>query len=154
MYNAITVLPQHDVLKEISNEWHGPVSFALHAISSPPFYLALGGVVTAWFLYVKRPEIPEMLENKFKGLHRLLVNKYYFDDVNQALFADGTVKIGNQLWKQGDQKLIDGMMVNGSAKVVVDFAGMLRHIQTGQLYHYAFAMIIGLVFFLGWLILG
>jgi len=149
---AIAVLPQHDVLGEISKEWHGPVSFALHAISSLPFYLALGGVVTAWFLYVKRPDIPEALEMKFKGLHKLLVNKYYFDDINQALFADGTVKIGTQLWKQGDQKLIDGLMVNGSAKSVSALGSLLRQIQTGQLFHYAFAMIIGLVFFLGWLV--
>ena len=149
---VITVLPQHDVLKEISAEWHGPVSFGLHAISSLPFYLALGGVVTAWFLYVKRPDIPAMLENKFKWLHTLFVNKYYFDDVNQALFADGTVKIGKQLWKQGDEKLIDGLMVNGTAKSVGIFASMLRNIQTGQLSTYAFAMIIGLVGFLGWLL--
>jgi len=149
---SIAVLPQHDVLAEISKEWHGPVSFALHAISSLPFYLALAGVGTAWFLYVKRPDIPEMLESRFKGLHTLLMNKYYFDDINQTLFADGTVKLGTQLWKQGDQKLIDGLMVNGSAKSVNAFGSLLRHIQTGQLYHYAFAMIVGLVFFLGWLI--
>lgn len=149
---AIAVLPQHDVLAEISKEWHGPVSFALHAFFSPPFYLALAGVGTAWFLYVKRPDIPEMLESRFKGLHKLLVNKYYFDDINQTLFADGTVKVGTELWKQGDQKLIDGLMVNGSAKSVSAFGSLLRHIQTGQLYHYAFAMIVGLVFFLGWLI--
>ncbi len=149
---AITVLPQHNVLADISKEWHGPVSFALHAISSLPFYLALAGVGTAWFLYVKRPDIPEMLESKFKGLHTLLVNKYYFDDINQALFADGTVKVGTELWKQGDQKLIDDLMVNGSAKSVSAFGSLLRQLQTGQLYHYAFAMIVGLVFFLGWLI--
>ena len=93
-----------------------------------------------------------MLESRFKGLHTLLVNKYYFDDINQTLFADGTVKLGTELWKQGDQKLIDGLMVNGSAKSVNAFGSLLRHIQTGQLYHYAFAMIVGLVFFLGWLI--
>ena len=149
---VIKVLPQHDVLNTISSEWHGPVSFALHAVSSTPFYLALAGVFTAWFLYVKRPDIPETLENKFKGLHKLLVNKYYFDDINQALFADGTVKIGNQLWKQGDQKLIDGLMVDGTAKSVRAFAAVLRTIQTGQLPHYALTMIIGLVFFLGWLV--
>jgi len=150
--DAITVLPQHDVLKEISAEWHGPVSFATHAISSPPFYLALAGVVTAWFLYIKRPDIPEMLENRFKALHTLLVNKYYFDDINQALFADGTVKVGKQLWKQGDQKLIDGLMVNGTAKTVGVFGSLLRILQTGQLPQYAFTMIIGLVGFLGWLL--
>ena len=149
---AITVLPQHDVLKEIGQEWHGPVSFALHAISSLPFYLALGGVVTAWFLYVKRPDIPATLADKFKGLHTLLVNKYYFDDINQSLFANGLVKLGNQLWKQGDQKLIDGLMVDGTAKSVRVFASVLRNVQTGQLFHYAFTMIIGLVFFLGWLL--
>jgi NADH-quinone oxidoreductase subunit L len=149
---VITVLPQHDVLKEISNEWHGPVSFGLHFISSPPFYLALAGVVTAWFLYVKRPDIPAMLETKFKWLHTLFVNKYYFDNFNQTVFADGSVKIGKQLWKQGDEKLIDGLMVNGTAKSVGMLASMLRHIQTGQLSTYAFAMIIGLVGFLGWLL--
>ncbi|PCJ50909.1 MAG: NADH-quinone oxidoreductase subunit L [Gammaproteobacteria bacterium] len=149
---VIFVLPQHDVLNEISHLWKGPVSFGLHALSSPPFYLALAGVVVAWVLYVKRPDIPGMLEKKFKWLHTLFVNKYYFDEFNQALFADGTVKIGKQLWKYGDQKLIDGLMVDGTAKSVGVIASVLRRIQTGQLSTYAFSMIIGLVGFLGWLI--
>ena len=97
-------------------------------------------------------KIEEMLEKKFKGLHTLMVNKYYFDDVNQALFADGTVKVGNQLWKKGDVTLIDGLIVNGSAKTVGWLSGILRYLQTGQLYHYAFAMIIGVVVLLGWMI--
>jgi len=149
---AIYVAANHDVLAKVGEQyWTGPVGFALHAIVSPVFYLALAGVGTAWFLYVKRPDIPEMLEQRFKGLHTVLVNKYYFDDFNQTVFANGTVKIGKQLWKHFDQGLIDGLMVNGSAKSVGLASRIIRHIQTGQLSHYAFAMIIGLVFYLAWL---
>ncbi|MEL0035714.1 MAG: NADH-quinone oxidoreductase subunit L, partial [Gammaproteobacteria bacterium] len=128
------------------------IGFALHALESPVFYLALGGVGAAWFLYVKRPDIPETIEQKFKALHTLLVNKYYFDDFNQTVFANGAVDIGKRLWKHSDQGLIDGLLVNGTAKTVGMAGRVVRHVQTGQLSHYAFAMIIGLVIFLGWLV--
>ena len=151
--DSIYVAANHDVLAKVGEEyWTGVVGFALHALVSPVFYLALGGVVTAWFLYVKRPDIPGTIEQKFKALHTLLVNKYYFDDFNQTVFANGAVDIGKRLWKHSDQGLIDGLLVNGTAKTVGMAGRIVRHVQTGQLSHYAFAMIIGLVIFLGWLV--
>lgn len=151
--DAIYVATNHDTLAAVGEEfWTGAIGFALHAIVSPVFYLAAAGVGTAWFFYVKRPDIPETLEQKLKAIHTLLVNKYYFDDFNQKVFADGAVNTGKQLWKHADQGLIDGLLVNGSAKTVGLASRVIRHIQTGQVSHYAFAMIIGLVFFLGWLV--
>ncbi len=151
--DSIYVAANHDVLAKVGEEyWTGVIGFALHALVSPVFYLALGGVVTAWFLYVKRPDIPEQIEQRFKALHTVLTNKYYFDDFNQTVFANGAVNIGKQLWKHSDQGLIDGLLVNGSAKTVGLAGRVIRHVQTGQLSHYAFAMIIGLVIFLGWLV--
>jgi NADH-quinone oxidoreductase subunit L len=151
--DAIFVASGNDVLGKVGEEyWTGVIGFALHALVSPVFYLAAGGVVTAWFLYVKRPDIPEMLEQRFKLIHTILVNKYGLDDFNQTVFANGAVNVGKQLWKHSDQGLIDGLLVNGSAKSVALAGRVIRHIQTGQVSHYAFAMIIGLVFFLGWLI--
>ena len=150
---AISVASNHDVLAQVGEQyWTGAVGFALHAFLSPVLYLALAGVGTAWFLYVKRPDIPVALEKQFKALHTLLSNKYYFDEFNQKIFANGTVLLGQKLWKHADQDLIDGVMVNGSAKSVGLAARVIRHVQTGQVSHYAFAMIFGLVFFLGWLV--
>ena len=150
---AIVVREAHDVLGHLAEEFHGPLAMATHAVSTLPFWLALGGVVTAWFLYMKRPDIPEMLARRFAWLYRLLVEKYYFDRINEVVFAGGARAIGNFLWTLGDRILIDGLLVNGSAKLVGIGAAVLRHMQTGYLYHYAFAMILGLLALLGWFVL-
>ncbi|MDH5600947.1 MAG: NADH-quinone oxidoreductase subunit L [Gammaproteobacteria bacterium] len=148
---AIFVLPAHDVLGQLSKEYfHGWFSMGLHAIYAPgPAWLAAAGVGVAWFLYMKRPDIPEMFEQKLSFVHKVLVNKYYADKFNEIVFAAGSVGIGKALWKFGDVKLIDGLIVNGSAKAVGYISGVVRHIQTGYLYHYAFAMIIGLIVLMG-----
>jgi NADH-quinone oxidoreductase subunit L len=103
-------------------------------------------------LYLKRPDIPEAIKNKLSGLYTLLEQKYYFDDLWIKGFAAGGRSIGQFLWQKGDQLVIDGLLVNGTARTVGRLAGAIRQIQTGYLYTYAFAMIIGLTAFLSWLI--
>ena len=151
--DAIVVTPAHDVLARMGEDWHGQTGLLLHAVKVPwVLLLSLGGVFVAWFLYLKRPDIPETLYNKFKGLYVLLDRKYYFDDLWIKGFAGGGRKLGSALWKQGDQFLIDGVVVNGTANTIGRLAGVLRQLQSGYLYTYAFAMIIGLTMLLGWLV--
>ncbi len=147
---SIFVLPQHNTLAEVASHFHGSAIWAMlgHALAEPPVYLAALGVGTAWYLYMKRPELPGLLQQRFALLYRVLVNKYGFDRFNEIFFAGGGRGFGNLLWKKGDVKLIDGLLVNGSAQVVGAVAAVMRHIQTGYLYHYAFAMIIGLLLLL------
>ncbi|NOX08588.1 MAG: NADH-quinone oxidoreductase subunit L [Gammaproteobacteria bacterium] len=149
---VIHVLPEHDVLASLKEDFHGPIAFATHAIVSPPFYLALAGVFVAWYVYMVKPCIADMAEKSLSGLHRLLTNKYYLDDINQKVFAGGTVGIGRLFWNLGDKLLIDGLLVNGSAKLVGLCSGVMRKMQSGYLYHYAFAMILGLLGLLSWVI--
>ena len=151
---AIHVDEVHDVLGFLGEEFHGPLAFVAHGIFSTPLLLATAGVATAWFLYLKRPDIPAALMERFKGLHTVLVNKYYFDDFNEKVFGGGGRGLGGLLWKVGDVRFIDGVAVNGSAKSVAWVAGIVRHVQTGYLYHYAFAMIVGLVVMLYWFVLA
>jgi NADH-quinone oxidoreductase subunit L len=118
----------------------------------PAVYLAAAGALAAWFLYLKRPEIPAQLIARFGALHRLLMNKYYFDWFNENVIARATRALGKGLWKVGDETLIDGAAVNGSARVVGVLAVLTRELQSGYLYHYAFAMIVGLAILVGWLV--
>lgn len=144
--DSIYVADNHDVLTAIG--YHGIFGFVAHAFMQPAIYLAIAGVVTAVLLYKVWPEIPAQIQRSLSWLHTLMVNKYYLDDINQKLFGDGARWLGGGLWKIGDTKIIDGAVVNGSARLVGWFSGVLRHVQTGYLYHYAFAMIIGLVLLL------
>jgi NADH-quinone oxidoreductase subunit L len=145
--------PAEGPLAEIGREFHGPGPFVLHALQSPALYLAALGVLAAWFLYLKRPDIPAAIQARVGGLYRLLDNKYYFDWINEHVIAAGSRGIGNLLWKAGDQAVIDGALVNGTARGIGLLAGVVRRIQSGYLYHYAFAMIIGLSALLAWLVL-
>ena len=150
--DAIVVQQSHDVLARIGATFHGSGEFLLHSMQGPVVYLAAAGVVSAWFLYLKRPDIPEMLRQKFGALYELLDRKYYFDDLYIKGFAAGGRAAGKFLWQKGDELIIDGVMVNGTANTVGKLAGVMRQLQTGYLYHYAFAMIIGLTVMLGWLL--
>jgi NADH-quinone oxidoreductase subunit L len=143
--DAVFVLPQHDVLGELARDYHGYWPMVLHSLQTAPFWLAAGGVATAWFFYMKRPDIPDAIEKKFRAIHTLLENKYYFDRFNEVFFAGGSRAIGKGLWQFGDMKFIDGLIVNGSAHFVGWFSGVIRKVQTGFLYDYAFAMILGLI---------
>jgi NADH-quinone oxidoreductase subunit L len=123
-----------------------------HGILQPPFWLALLGFGTAWFLYLKRPDIPATIATRLAPIHKVLLDKYGFDRFNDWFFAAGSRKIGTGLWQKGEITIIDGI-VNGSAKIVDSISGTIRNIQTGYLYHYAFSMIIGLVVLLGWFVI-
>ena len=149
--DAIQVLPEHNVLLNMAKDFHGSWNFLIHSFSaSLAFYLALLGFLLAWFLYIQRPELPHKIKNKFKVLFKLLEQKYYFDKLWMNVFPGTGKSIGQFLWKQGDEKLIDGALVNGTAKTVRSLAFLVRNIQTGYLYHYAFVMIVGLVTVLTW----
>ena len=147
--DAIVVSHSHDVLGEIGAGYHGAFNFFLHAFSAPPIYIAFAGVITAWLLYIKFTHVPAILAERFSFIYRILVNKYHFDDFNQAVFAGGARGIGKLLWNFGDVHVIDGFFVNGSGIAVRWFSGIIRRVQTGFLYHYAFAMILGLLALLG-----
>ncbi len=149
---AIVVSSAHDVLAHLGESFHGSQALFLHSVQTPVFWLAAAGVFTAWFLYLKRPDLPEAIKGKVSGLYEILVNKYYFDDLYIKGFAAGGRAVGNLLWKKGDELLIDGVLVNGTANTIGKLAGVMRQIQTGYLYTYAFAMIIGLTMLLSWLI--
>jgi NADH-quinone oxidoreductase subunit L len=150
--DAIVVDQSRDVLARMGEHWHGTMALLLHAWQTPVFWLAIAGLVTAWFLYLKRPDLPAAIRQKTDGLYNLLDRKYYFDDLYIKGFAAWGRNIGTVLWKRGDQFLIDDVLVNGTANSVGKLAGVMRHLQSGYLYTYAFAMIIGLTMFLGWLI--
>jgi len=151
---AIVVSPAHDVLGEMAVEYHGPLSFTQHAFAGLPLYLAAAGVASAWYLYLKRPDIPAMLRVRLAPLYRVLDNKYGFDWVNENVIASGSRALGRLFFRVGDELLIDGALVNGSARTVGWLAAVMRHVQSGYLYHYAFAMIIGLSALLAYLLLG
>ncbi len=143
---SIKVLTEvHPAMKTLTDSWHGPVAMVLHGLQTPPFWLALAGVATAWALYMKWTHIPAQIQAKVMPLYRLLDNKYYLDAFNQAVFAKGARLLGAGFWRMGDQAVIDGAIVNGSWKTVGWIASVLRLFQTGYIYHYAFGMIIGLV---------
>lgn len=151
---VISVLPEHDSLAKVREHGsHGAVSFVLHGFKAPALYLALLGLGAAWYIYMKRPDIAKTAAEKFSFLHKLLMNKYYLDDFNQKTFADGARKLGGVFSKYGDTKFIDGILVNGSAGLVGLTAGIVRKLQSGYLYSYSFAMIIGLIVMIGWFVL-
>ncbi len=150
--DAIVVDHGRDVLAHLGEGWHGGLGLLQHAPMTPVFWLAMAGLATAWFLYLKRPDIPATISDKLSGLHRLLDRKYYFDELWIRGFAGGGRRIGTTLWQMGDELLIDGVLVNGTANSVARLAGIMRQLQTGYLYTYAFAMIIGLTMLLSWLI--
>ncbi len=135
----------HPAFSHFIEHFHGAAAMGLHAFSTPPFYLALAGVLLSWFFYMKRPDIPAAIQRRFAGINTLLENKYYFDKINEFVFAGGARVLGKALWRGGDVGLIDGLIVNGSAKLVGWVSTISRLFQTGFVYHYAFSMIIGLL---------
>ncbi len=147
-WNPLFVAPEHDTLQPLREHWHGEWAFILHGMSMPPFYLAMGGLglaILVWWLGFRlNPRLDEQLQAIGGPLTRILQAKYGFDDFNQKVFAGGGRWLGQRLWVTGDRKLIDGGMVNGSANQVGRWAQDARHLQTGYLYHYAIAMIVGL----------
>ncbi|HXU92836.1 MAG TPA: NADH-quinone oxidoreductase subunit L [Gallionella sp.] len=141
--NAIFTAEHHHAMAEMREEFHGAGAMALHSLLTLPLWLAIAGVATAWFFYMKRPDIPAMIQKKFQFIYTVLDNKYYFDRFNDWFFAGGARGASGFLWKFGDVTVIDGWVVNGSAKLVGLCSGVIRHLQSGYIYHYAFSMIIG-----------
>ena len=133
----------HPGMSILTNEFHGAWAMTLHGLQTLPFWLAVAGVVAAWFFYLKKPAIPEWIKQKSGFIYTLLDNKYYFDRFNDWFFAGGARGASRLLWKFGDVKVIDGWMVNGTAKLVGLISGAVRHVQSGYIYHYAFSMMIG-----------
>ena len=156
--DSIFIADEHKALEEMTRAFHGAQGVALiigsivHGIQTPPFWLALGGIFFAWWCYIKQPDLPGKIAARFTPITRMLENKYWVDEFNQAVFANGAVALGKKLWKSVDAGLIDDVIVNGSANLVVSLAGKLRQIQSGYIYHYAFAMIIGLVLLIAYAI--
>jgi NADH-quinone oxidoreductase subunit L len=133
----------HPVMEELAHHFHGAAAMAMHAVTTAVFWLAVSGVALSWFFYIKRPDIPAAIKVRVEPLYTLLENKYYFDKFNEVVFAGGARLLGKGLWKGGDVGLIDGIIVNGSARLVGLVANMVRLFQSGHIYHYAFTMIIG-----------
>jgi NADH-quinone oxidoreductase subunit L len=146
--NAIVVAPAHDVLGELAREFHGVFGMMTHALASLPFWFAVAGIATATYFYLLRPDLTDVIRKKAGMLHTILDRKYGFDEAYQLLFGNGAVRVGTGLWKGGDVAVIDGFFVNGSARFVGWFATVIRHFQSGFIYHYAFTMIIGVLMLL------
>jgi len=143
--SAIQVTDAHNVIAKLGENFHGEWAMVEHGIFSLPFLLAISGVAAAWFIYMQKPDIATSMQQKFSFLYRMLDKKYWVDELYVKVFSEGGRGLGSSFWKAGDVTLIDGLLINGSARVVGWVAGVVRHIQTGMLYHYAFAMIVGLV---------
>ena len=135
---------KHPVMVELGEAFHGPVAMAVHALTSAPFWLALGGVVTAWYMYLINPAVPAAFARVLRPLIVVLENKYFLDWFNENILARGARLLGTGLWKGGDRMLIDGLLVNGSWKLIGWISGRVRQLQSGYLYHYALAMILGI----------
>ncbi len=138
----------HHAMGELTQEFRGWQAMGVHALMTPPFWLALAGVALSYFFYMVKPAIPTMIKQKFSAVYTLLDNKYYMDRFNEIVFAGGARLLGGGLWNIGDKGLIDGLVVNGSAKLVGLFSKLVRLFQTGFIYHYALVMILGVLGFL------
>ena len=150
---VIFVSDTHPAMAELSHEFHGATAMAVHAFTSLPFLLAVAGVVSAWYCYLINPKVPAWFHAKFGAVYTLLDNKYYLDKINDVVFAAGARALGRGFSNTGDRGLIDGLIVNGSARAVGWFSTVTRTFQTGYIYHYAFTMIVALALYLGYLLL-
>ncbi|MEY3488257.1 MAG: NADH-quinone oxidoreductase subunit [Pseudomonadota bacterium] len=137
-------LAKHPAMAELAKIFHGPAQMALHGLSTAPFWLALSGVLLAYYMYMVNPALPAAIQRMARPVYTLLENKYYLDWFNENVLARGARALGMGLWKGGDQALIDGALVNGSWKLVGWFSGLVRRLQSGFIYHYAFGMILGI----------
>jgi len=143
---------RHPAMHELAAAFHGPVAMALHAFSTAPFWLALAGVACSYYMYMINPALPAAIKRAVQPLYTLLENKYYMDWINENILARGARMLGVGLWKGGDQAVIDGTLVNGSWKLVGWVAGVVRRVQSGFLYHYALAMIVGVLVLMSWFV--
>jgi NADH-quinone oxidoreductase subunit L len=147
---SIMIAQQHAALATMTGEWHGPWAFVLHGVTTLPFWLAVAGVAAAWLLYIKRSDLPAKIRERAGVLYEVLINNYYIDRFNDWFFAGGFRRVGTLFSSVGDRSIIDGFFVNGSARLVGATSAVLRQIQSGFIYQYAFAMVLGIVVFLFW----
>jgi len=148
--SAIYVADRHPVMHELNQYFHGAAAMGLHAVMTLPFWLAAAGVGLSAFFYLKRPDIPAAIAQRFKFLHQMLLNKYWFDELYGWLFAKGARVLGAGLWRRGDQNVIDGFFINGTVQLVERASRLLKAFQSGYIYHYAFAMLIGVFALVTW----
>jgi NADH-quinone oxidoreductase subunit L len=148
--SAIYVADRHPVMHELNQHFHGAAAMGLHALVTLPFWLAVAGVALAAFFYLKRPDIPAAIAQRFKFLHQMLLNKYWFDELYSWVFAKGARVLGASLWRRGDQGMIDGFFVSGTVHLVERLSRSLKAFQSGYIYHYAFAMLIGVFALVTW----
>ena len=148
--DAIRILPEHAAIASMAAEFHGVWGMMAHAVTTAPFWLAVGGIFTAWYLYMVKTDWPEKIRQASGPLYTLLDRKYFFDEFYSWLFAGGARALGNGLWKFGDVKVIDGFFVNGAARVIGSTAMLVRKFQSGYIYHYAFTMIVGVFVLMSW----
>jgi len=143
--DSISVLPKNNSVAAVGEHFHGPLAMATHALGTAPFWLMISGFVLATFIYMFRPSVADLLQQKMPRLHGILENKFYIDELYQKTFVSRTINIGNGLWKKADAGLIDGVLVNGSARLMEALSSRVRLWQSGYLFQYAFAMIVGLI---------
>jgi NADH-quinone oxidoreductase subunit L len=143
--SSIVVRPEHGAMAKMAAEYQGVWAFIAHGLSTPPFWLAAGGAALAAYLYLLRPDLPKRIAMRFGLLYAVVERKYGFDELYQWMFARGARAVGKGLWRGGDVAVIDGLLVNGSARLVGWFSSVVRHFQTGLIYQYAFVMIIGVL---------
>jgi NADH-quinone oxidoreductase subunit L len=142
---SIVAAPAHDVLAELAKDFHGVPGMMTHALGTLPFWFAVAGIGTAAYFYLLRPDLTDVIRKKAGVIYTVLDRKYWFDEAYQLLFGNGAVRFGTGLWKGGDVAVIDGLFVNGSARLVGWFSTVIRRFQSGFIYHYAFTMIIGVL---------
>jgi NADH-quinone oxidoreductase subunit L len=141
---------RHPAMTEIGKQFHGALAMATHSLATLPLWLAVAGVALAWFFYLKQPSIPAAIQRTFSPVYKLLDNKYYMDWINEHVLAAGARLLGTGLWKGGDVGLIDGVLINGSARAVGGVAQLTRLLQTGYLYFYALVMLLGIFVLMTW----
>lgn len=147
--NSVFVLPSHHAMTELANDFHGAKMMALLAGSTVTFWVTIAGIITAWLFTAIKPAWSEQLKKRFSFIYSILRHKYGFDDFNRVVVVHGTREAGELFYKVGDVKMIDGVCVNGSGRLIRWFAGAARKWQTGYLYHYALAMVLGILILLG-----
>lgn len=143
---------KHEAMHELGHAYHGAIAMAMHAFSSAPFWLAFAGVVSAYYMYMINPSVPAAIKRACMPIYTLFENKYYMDWINENILARGARALGTGLWKGGDQSVIDGGIVNGSWKLVGAVSAVTRQLQSGYLYHYALAMIVGVFLLMTWFV--
>ncbi len=152
--NSITIDASHQALAELKGHFYSAFALLTHSVVTPPFWMMVGGAVSAWVFCLYRPDWADQIQSRFKRTNYVLNSLYGFDRLNDIVFVKGSVKLGNLLWKISDMTLIDKVIVNGSAKLARYLGVLIRPVQTGYVYHYAFFMIVSLMLVLGWVLIA